>query len=228
MREKHLGIWRAITWREYGERARHVGLGLVALGLPPARRRLGHRRQLPGVALHRSRHHVGGRRHQRHLHDRLAPAGRVHRERQRHPLLLRRERGAARQDPGSPRPLPAAGEDLRVRHGGPARLPRRAGDAVRGAAGARRALRARAPRCLRPHGRDRPARRPGDPGLHLGHHRPAQGRHAQPPATSSSSSATPTSSPTRARGISSCRSCRCPTSPSGPSRSSIRCAPAPP
>jgi long-chain acyl-CoA synthetase len=35
MREKHLGLWRAITWREYGERARHVGLGLVALGLRP-------------------------------------------------------------------------------------------------------------------------------------------------------------------------------------------------
>ena len=35
MREKHLGIWRAISWREYGERARHVGLGLVALGLQP-------------------------------------------------------------------------------------------------------------------------------------------------------------------------------------------------
>jgi long-chain acyl-CoA synthetase len=35
MREKHLGIWRAITWREYGAAARHVGLGLVALGLEP-------------------------------------------------------------------------------------------------------------------------------------------------------------------------------------------------
>jgi long-chain acyl-CoA synthetase len=35
MREKDLGIWRAITWREYGERATHVGLGLVALGLRP-------------------------------------------------------------------------------------------------------------------------------------------------------------------------------------------------
>lgn len=33
MREKHLGIWRAISWREYGENARAVGLGLVALGL---------------------------------------------------------------------------------------------------------------------------------------------------------------------------------------------------
>src|SRR6185369_1496857 len=35
MREKDLGIWRAITWRQYGERARHAGLGLVALGLRP-------------------------------------------------------------------------------------------------------------------------------------------------------------------------------------------------
>jgi long-chain acyl-CoA synthetase len=35
MREKELGIWRGITWREYGERAKHVGLGLVALGLRP-------------------------------------------------------------------------------------------------------------------------------------------------------------------------------------------------
>jgi long-chain acyl-CoA synthetase len=35
LREKSLGIWRAITWREYGERVRRVGLGLVALGLRP-------------------------------------------------------------------------------------------------------------------------------------------------------------------------------------------------
>src|SRR5258708_2083674 len=35
MREKHLGIWRSITWRQYGERAKHVGLGLVALGFQP-------------------------------------------------------------------------------------------------------------------------------------------------------------------------------------------------
>src|SRR4030095_2395970 len=33
MREKELGIWWAISWREYGERAKFVGLGLVALGL---------------------------------------------------------------------------------------------------------------------------------------------------------------------------------------------------
>jgi len=35
MREKHLGIWRAISWREYHDNARHVGLGLNALGLRP-------------------------------------------------------------------------------------------------------------------------------------------------------------------------------------------------
>ena len=35
MREKHLGIWRAISWRDYGERAKHIGLGLVSLGLKP-------------------------------------------------------------------------------------------------------------------------------------------------------------------------------------------------
>jgi long-chain acyl-CoA synthetase len=32
-REKHLGIWRATSWREYGGRARSVGMGLVKLGL---------------------------------------------------------------------------------------------------------------------------------------------------------------------------------------------------
>ncbi|MBL4906684.1 MAG: AMP-binding protein, partial [Sneathiella sp.] len=33
MREKDLGIWRTITWAEYGVNARAVGLGLVSLGL---------------------------------------------------------------------------------------------------------------------------------------------------------------------------------------------------
>jgi len=35
MREKHLGIWRSVSWAEYGAKARQVGLGLVALGLRP-------------------------------------------------------------------------------------------------------------------------------------------------------------------------------------------------
>ena len=33
MREKDFGIWQSITWTEFGERAKHVGLGLVSLGL---------------------------------------------------------------------------------------------------------------------------------------------------------------------------------------------------
>jgi long-chain acyl-CoA synthetase len=33
MREKHLGIWNSITWRQYGENAKHAGLGLAALGV---------------------------------------------------------------------------------------------------------------------------------------------------------------------------------------------------
>ncbi len=33
MRYKHLGIWRAITWREYGEKVKRTGLGLASLGV---------------------------------------------------------------------------------------------------------------------------------------------------------------------------------------------------
>ena len=32
-REKDLGIWRATSWRQYGERARATGMGLLSLGL---------------------------------------------------------------------------------------------------------------------------------------------------------------------------------------------------
>ena len=33
MREKHLGIWQSVTWTEYGEKSKYVGLGLKKLGL---------------------------------------------------------------------------------------------------------------------------------------------------------------------------------------------------
>lgn len=33
MREKDLGIWNEYTWRDYGDQARWIGLGLKALGL---------------------------------------------------------------------------------------------------------------------------------------------------------------------------------------------------
>ncbi len=33
MRYKHLGIWRSITWTQYGENVKHTGLGLASLGV---------------------------------------------------------------------------------------------------------------------------------------------------------------------------------------------------
>src|SRR5215475_10968251 len=35
LREKDRGIWRAYTWGEYGEAAKAIGSGLIALGLQP-------------------------------------------------------------------------------------------------------------------------------------------------------------------------------------------------
>jgi len=35
LRQKELGIWRSVTWREFGEIVREVGLGLISLGAGP-------------------------------------------------------------------------------------------------------------------------------------------------------------------------------------------------
>src|SRR3954452_14868561 len=35
LREKERGIWKAYTWRQYGEAAKAIGSGLIALGLQP-------------------------------------------------------------------------------------------------------------------------------------------------------------------------------------------------
>ena len=35
LREKEFGVWRSVTWREYGEQVRLCGLGLMALGMRP-------------------------------------------------------------------------------------------------------------------------------------------------------------------------------------------------
>ena len=35
LREKEFGLWRSVTWREYGEQVRLCGLGLMALGMQP-------------------------------------------------------------------------------------------------------------------------------------------------------------------------------------------------
>ena len=124
---------------------------------------------------------------------------------------------------------PRPRQDLRLRHGGPARLPRRAGDAVRRAARARRArYDASIPSAWEQLVASSRGRGPGDPRLHLGHHRAAQGRDADPPQHPLPARATPTFITELARrATSSSPSCRSATSPSAPSRSSLRCAPAP-
>ncbi|MCJ7714918.1 MAG: AMP-binding protein, partial [Anaerolineales bacterium] len=33
MREKNFGIWESFTWADYGNKAREIGMGLLALGL---------------------------------------------------------------------------------------------------------------------------------------------------------------------------------------------------
>jgi long-chain acyl-CoA synthetase len=35
LRQKHFGIWQSITWAEFGQVAREIGMGLVALGFEP-------------------------------------------------------------------------------------------------------------------------------------------------------------------------------------------------
>jgi long-chain acyl-CoA synthetase len=35
LRQKHFGIWQSVTWAEFGQFAREVGMGLVSLGLQP-------------------------------------------------------------------------------------------------------------------------------------------------------------------------------------------------
>ncbi|MEA2874636.1 MAG: long-chain acyl-CoA synthetase, partial [Hyphomicrobiales bacterium] len=35
LRQKHFGIWQSITWTEFGQYAREIGMGLAALGFAP-------------------------------------------------------------------------------------------------------------------------------------------------------------------------------------------------
>ena len=126
----------------------------------------------------RPRGAVGGRRLQRHLSDRCRRPGRVPVLGLAHQGDLRRGRRAARQGARGARAPAGAGEDRRLRHRGPARLPRPAGAFARRLARARPRPGEDAPARARRARRRLPARRPGDPGLHLGHDRQAQGGDA--------------------------------------------------
>ena len=180
-REKDLGIWRATSWREYGERAKAAGMGLVKFGLSHGQVVSVLAETVPEWLYVDMGTHGRGRRQQRHLSDRFGQAGRVHPERQPHPLPVRRERGAARQVPRDPRALPRPGQGLRLRHGGPGRLQRPDGHGVRRAARARPRLRQGQPRAVGEAGRELAGRGAGDPRLHLRHDRAAQGRDAVAP-----------------------------------------------
>ena len=56
MRKKHRGIWKQITWAELATHARHVGMGLAALGFVPGERVAVLAETEPGLDLCRSRH----------------------------------------------------------------------------------------------------------------------------------------------------------------------------
>ena len=135
-------------------------------------------RQQQGVAVLRSRRAVRCRHFHRHLSDQLAGAGRVSGQRLQGQVPVRRERGAARQDPGRARAHAAPEEDHRVRHGRPARVCRPAGDAAQRAQRTRRSL------CPRPRAgmgaahRHPEIRRCRDHRLYLGHHGAVEGRAA--------------------------------------------------
>ena len=123
-REKDLGIWRATSWSQYGERAKAVGMGLVKLGLQPGEVVSVLAETVPEwLYVDMGTTAVGGVSNGIYPTD-SAEAGRVHPERQPHALPVRRERGAARQVPRGPRALPRPGQGLRLRHGGPGRLQR--------------------------------------------------------------------------------------------------------
>ena len=61
-REKEFGIWRATSWRDYGERARWTGMGLVKLGLERGEVVSVLANTMPRMALRRHGHHGRRRR----------------------------------------------------------------------------------------------------------------------------------------------------------------------
>ena len=179
MREKDRGIWKAYTWGEYGERAKAVGMGLIALGLQPGER----------VAILSDNNKewlfcdlgalcaAASRPASTH---RLAGPGRVPRQRLRRQVPVRRGRGAARQDPGRARA-----------HAGPQKIIVFDMEGLRGFSDpqvmsldelyALGAPTRTASRALGAAHRARQARGRSDHRLHLRHHRPRQGRHADAP-----------------------------------------------
>ena len=190
MREKDLGIWRAITWREYGERAQARSASAWSrsgcsrgdvVSILADTCRSGSTPTwaccAPAASPTASTRPTRPAQVEYIVNDSGTRFLFVENEEQLDKILEVRER--------CPRPA----QDRRLRHGGPARLQRPAGDVASTSCsssaasyddGASRGLWSSCVAASQ-------ARRPGDPRLHLGHDRPAQGRDAHPPQHRASS-----------------------------------------
>ena len=168
-----------------------AGLSRYGRGVPgragrarPAARRAGRRhvRPLPRVLHRRHGGHVRRRHLLRHLHDLLGRRGRISAGERRRLLLPRRKPGVRRQGPaGRGRAAPSA-QDHRVRYPRAVPVPRRAADQLRGRGRARpRAAGRHLIGGTAAHGarRHHQAARYRGAGLHVRHHRAAEGRHAR-------------------------------------------------
>ena len=154
------------------------------------------------------------RRLQRHLPHRRGGPGALPVRRLAHHGAVRRGRRAARQGAAGERTAAAAAPHRGVRHGGAVRFRASAGHEPRCAARVGpRPSGAASPRTGGAGGRGA-ARGSGDPGLHLGHHRQAQGRDAPARRATFWRCARATGRARRTRPTSACASCRCATSPS--------------
>ena len=176
-REKTLGIWRATSWRQYGERARAVGMGLVKLGLQRGdvvsvladtvpewlyvdMGTMGAGGVTNGIYPTDSAKQVDYI-----VNDSRSRFLFVENEEQLDKFLEVRER------------CPSAHQGLRPRHGGPRRLQGPDGHAVRRADDARPRVRQGDTRRMGEAGRRVQGRGAGAAGLHFGHDRGAEGRH---------------------------------------------------
>ncbi len=181
MRQKKLGIWRSWSWRQTADAVREIAGGLMALGFAPGECASILSNTVVEWVLGRPGRAQLRRRVQRHLPDRRGVPGALPVRGLAHHRALRRGRRAARQGARSARAAAAAAQDHRVRHGWPARAERPGRHEPRCTARPGPRLPEGPPAGTRAAHRRLPHRRPGDPGLHLGHHRQAQGRDAQPP-----------------------------------------------
>ena len=123
-REKDLGIWRATSWREYGERASAAGMGLVKLGLQRGEVVSILAETVPEwLYADMGTMGAGGVTNGIYPTDSAKQVEYILND-SRIALPVRRERGAARQVPRGARALPDHRQGLRLRHGGPGRLQR--------------------------------------------------------------------------------------------------------